>query len=486
MDTPRIALRFRDSTPDVDTISEHRRILSSQGSVWWGWWKKESEDDGHLILTNAGLPPGLALLMDRSTRNCFVATYSKIIVKGMDFPDEAKIPPYYRSIANDIAAWFLLTSIKTATYDETIGARFGESTLLEINSSPTPQPAARPNSTVISSRDRRCILHLTDLHFGADYAFRAPNSAKTIVDQKSSLTEALIADLRRQGKADAIGAILITGDFTTRGDWNDDTRSRIIHELHALASELKLSKSAIVAAPGNHDIVRYPDGGHIDFTKVAVDRQKDSKHEREFRTFNEDLTGRHWKEPLDTVVECQLQDANVHICVLNSCKILACKWTEYGYVGVSGLDALTKLANLSVSKPTYRIMALHHHLVPVARVDVPTVDGVSLTLDAVELLDAAEANDVHIAIHGHQHLPRLAHYRNILRVNQGDAKGVVIFGGGSAGVSSTRRPGDERNSYSVFEFNALKASVSARELRHDSQAGAVIFDTPLPISPSIP
>jgi hypothetical protein len=43
MAAPTIALRFRDTTPGIDTIAEHRELIARDGRVGWGWWKKTFE-----------------------------------------------------------------------------------------------------------------------------------------------------------------------------------------------------------------------------------------------------------------------------------------------------------------------------------------------------------------------------------------------------------------------------------------------------------
>lgn len=45
MAPPRLILRFRELTPAVDTIRAHLEVIEKHGSVWWGWWKKETEPD---------------------------------------------------------------------------------------------------------------------------------------------------------------------------------------------------------------------------------------------------------------------------------------------------------------------------------------------------------------------------------------------------------------------------------------------------------
>jgi hypothetical protein len=39
-----LVLRFRDLvTEPGGTITEHRRVLEEQGTVWWGWWMRQNE-----------------------------------------------------------------------------------------------------------------------------------------------------------------------------------------------------------------------------------------------------------------------------------------------------------------------------------------------------------------------------------------------------------------------------------------------------------
>jgi hypothetical protein len=70
MASPAIVLRFRDTTPSIDTIVEHRALLAQRGSVGWGWWKKTFEDGRQDELT--GFPkkqPYLALVGSPAARS---------------------------------------------------------------------------------------------------------------------------------------------------------------------------------------------------------------------------------------------------------------------------------------------------------------------------------------------------------------------------------------------------------------------------------
>ena len=263
--------------------------------------------------------------------------------------------------------------------------------------------------------------------------------------------------------------MVVTGDFTTRGDWSDRTRQQVLNEFTALRSELKLQPEQIIAVPGNHDIVRYPSGASIDVREITLHNQTSYQHEREFRTFVDELVGRSWKEFLDYIRRVHLKTVDLFVCVLNSCTISATEWTEYGFVGTSGLDAISKLKAEPINRPTYKIIALHHHLLPVAAIEAPNSQGVTLSLDACALLDAAQQAEVHIALHGHQHMPRLAKYQTIPLLNKPLSPALHVISNGSTGAK--RLPGNERNTYCVFQLTGEKANLWMRETRPDGKEG---------------
>lgn len=486
MASPAIALRFRDTTPGVDTIEAHTAILQQEGLVWWGWWKKSFEED-HLkdlekLVTGE---PIQILIVDRSTERMFCASTIQWSDRQLDQRNLAIVPEYYRENADSVFGWFLLTAIEKTEYVPEISKDFGDNTLLILGKKAEVSKGKLANTT--STNNRSCILHLSDLHFGPDYDFITQQEPRKIADPRKTLTDCILADLDRLKIIDEIAAIVVTGDFTTAGNWNDDIRGQILIEFEVLRNKLGLKQEQIVAVPGNHDIVRYPKGADIDIVKILVENQTGYKHERDFRTFVDELIGRNWKDSLNYVRRIHLKNSDLLICVLNSCTILATEWTEYGYVGNSGLDAINQLKLQSIERPTYKFMALHHHLLPVADVEAPNSKGVTLSLDATQLLDAAQSAGVHVAIHGHQHMPRLAKYQTIpLMGGNGTTQPIHVVSNGSTGVSSSRRPGSERNTYCVFRLDEDKPYLWMRELRPDGKGGASLYEGVLDVSASCP
>lgn len=477
MVSPAIALRFRDTTPGVDTISVHKDIIQKTGFVWWGWWKKSFEDD-HLEKLQKVEFPTIAFIVDRSTSRMFVAEIATW-KGGLGVDDLNFVPEYYQKQSKDVFSWFKITSIDPYHFDESISSRFGDGTILFLG--------GEADSKILSTTkkiDRSHILHLSDLHFGPNYDFLLQGATAKIGDARRTLTECLLADLHRVEADKDIAAIIVTGDFITAGNWEDRTRRAVLAEFDALRAALGLERDQVIAVPGNHDIERYPEGSGISAADIAVQNQSNYKHEREFRTFADELVGRPWKEPLNYVQKLRLKDVDIFLCILNSCSILATEWTEYGYVGTSGLDMLSKLIREPLERPTYKVMALHHHLLPVTGVAAPNSKGVSLSLDAPALLDAAQAAGIQIALHGHEHMPRLAKYQTVPLMGQGATEPLFVVSNGSAGIADARRPGNERNTYCLFQFNKNDVSLHMREIRPDFRVGASLFSGNLRVVPA--
>lgn len=360
----------------------------------------------------------------------------------------------------------------------------GERTLMRLGE--PGRGSAEHLAGAAQAAGRSSVLHLLDLHFGADYGFLTQGERAEIGGGRRTLTECIIADLDRIGLRNDVAALIVTGDFVTKGDWSDRVRGAALREFQSLRDALGLTQQQIVAVPGNHDIVRYPDGAQIDIRELAVAGQTNLQHEREFRTFADELIARNWKESLNYVRQISLGAIDIQVCVLNSCTITATKWREYGYVGIGGIDAIRTLARMPIERPTFRFIALHHHLLPVAEVEAPASQGVTLALDASVILAEAQAAGVHVALHGHQHKAKLATYMNLPLAGVAFGSPIHVVSNGSAGAAVTRLPNGENNSYCVFSVEGEKLRLRMRELRTSSQPGAELFDHLLQIVPTHP
>ena len=482
MASPAIALRFRDTTPRIDTIAAHKKILQREGTVWWGWWKKDfegSDEDflAKLFATGENID---VLIIDRSTERMFRATCNRWEPQGAQV-DSKRVPEYYRSQISNIYGWFLLVSIQSVDYAAEIGHRFGDKTFLRLDD--RTEPTAKKSVSRSQNFNKSCVLHLSDLHFGDDYAYRTQDEVVAPGELRRTLTDCLVEDVARIGLADDVAALVVTGDFMSSGNWSDSVRSQALQEFKALQEAFSIAQEHIVVVPGNHDIVRYPDSAEVDIATISVDNQTTYQHEREFRTFVEQLIGRSWQESLNYVWRIHLKQVDLLVCVLNSCTIVATQWTEYGFVGTSGLDAIQQLKAEAIERPTFKFMALHHHLLPVAEVEAPQSRGVSLNLDASQLLDAAQDAGVHVALHGHQHLPKLALYQTIPLMGVNTNRPLHVISNGSTGAVQARLPGNERNTYCAFRLSDAGMELWMREIRPDGKEGAMLYHGPLEVVP---
>ncbi len=127
MTKPALLLKFRDLiTEDGDTIAEHRAIIKSSRSVWWGaWMRKGAEKPPREFL--AEILEGLSkqesvkvYLFDTSQELLYSCSVKNIKVSpirsGITSPEPDKTPEYYHR--NRLPIWFQFTTIDDATFSD--------------------------------------------------------------------------------------------------------------------------------------------------------------------------------------------------------------------------------------------------------------------------------------------------------------------------------------------------------------------------------
>ena len=116
MASPALILRFRELTPDVDTIEAHQYAIYHKRYVWWGWWKKQMEPDHDKDLellksTVTTSNPAVAWLIDTSAERLHRATVTAVKT-SLSVRERRYVPAYYRKSVADIPAWFRVTNIE--------------------------------------------------------------------------------------------------------------------------------------------------------------------------------------------------------------------------------------------------------------------------------------------------------------------------------------------------------------------------------------
>ena len=408
MDSNLLILRFRDPTDEVKTIAAHEEIISNYGAVWWGWWKAQKETltyEELNILEHYG--KDYVMLIDRSLNMLYKATIEKISTDAKNDTELNQTPAYYRDKASEISTWFLISSIEkepvySREYDD-IFAEKGNPTYIFLKESSNDKVKKTSSKTIRKILKHGNALVLSDLHFGENYNFCFESQRNDIGQTQTSLSEGIISDIKTLRLDNKISLIIITGDFTTKVDWSTQNKNNIIAELHLLCRRLGISYDNIIAVPGNHDMVRFDPNKTGTVKEQAVTNQIDKRYENDFRLFVSELNGRDWKDNLTYNIHYKFEsnNTNLDLTVLNSCLIVATEWSEYGYVGQEGIDIIKSLPE-DIEPETYRVIALHHHLLPVNDIDFLNTKGVSLTIDSLTFIKNALSRNVTLALHGHQ------------------------------------------------------------------------------------
>lgn len=251
-----VILRFRDIT-GADTISAHEEIIRGAGYVWWGWWRKADErshinelEELQALLRRQAVTIGI---FDRSTSRFFRAIARDILFRSsgdsIRSPEDACTPGYYRDAP--VAAWIKIDTLEKIER-EAFCSSFGEVPLGNGTFFPvlwTGAAAVTPSAFVGEELEvgGSSIVHLSDLHFGADFGFPLKSGPAS-----RPLLDTLVADINKL-TGSSVGIVVVSGDFTTRAEGNILLADSLAF-LKNLASRLKIQPQQIVLVPGNHDI----------------------------------------------------------------------------------------------------------------------------------------------------------------------------------------------------------------------------------------
>jgi Calcineurin-like phosphoesterase len=301
VDPPEIQFLFRFRDLVALTLQEHQKIISSQGSCWWGWWKRPSESNRIEVWTalreKIDAEGQVAVgLFDSGTGRVHTAWVNQVILPDDNAPDgrvgvpeheQELVPSYYRESPFS-RAWMKITRIEMNTeffdrysfseapvlpnYDASALRRFVGKVVLdadELRLMDTTIWAVRfrqsadlvekillsipavpePVSANVVSCQSNLVLHLTDLHF-ATGAHRQKHVWKLEGEtfQGRTLVEAITSAL--QGRT--IGLVLVTGDFSFVG--SEEEFHAALASVRRLLGNFNLGTDHLVIIPGNHDI----------------------------------------------------------------------------------------------------------------------------------------------------------------------------------------------------------------------------------------
>jgi Calcineurin-like phosphoesterase len=523
-----IALRFRDLSGP--TIPEHLAIIDERGSVWWAWWAKPSEqvprDFLAQLLDRIAADNGVWIFLVDSGNN--VAYRAHLIDisyapanSPIPSPDRERTPAYYRD--NQYRIWFELGEIREAgteaadkitsySYDELPPEQFTELDpaqgdfdgkrvfdigellgryhrtiyfLREVRAGDPehrvtlgPSVRATPFMKATLEVPSDYIVHLSDMHFGAQHAF-----PRHTAPPDRNLAIRIYDDLRRLYGETPPAAIILSGDFTWLGSVEEfQLAGELIEELQSL---YRLESTRFIVCPGNHDIQWAPVQDGDVYAPAAPVKAAKPAAEQNYRGF----VSRHLQVtfPADSLaMGRRLLLSNfmpVDIVALNSSRLEQRHFAGYGFVSRQQLVEAAEAMGWGTQRetgPKLRVLVLHHHVVPVMPVEeIQAADQrYSLTLDAAELLYTALEYGVDLIVHGHMHQPFAAAYSRIGREQRFPAdRRLAIQAAGSCGVKTKHIPDTfGRNSFCIYEVSETGLKVRVRATSDDSQGFGEYFD----------
>lgn len=452
----RLLLRFANRE-GVDTITLHQELLLSARSVWWGWFKKAHEPFPlSELLELAQATPVTVGLVNRDESAFYEATCEELVVADREgvaipTPDESLTPRYYADAY--LPAWFRFSALRTVD-DETFTRNYGgipegDPTLFLV----TPaEDGARVESTLPDSTPSphpprgESIFHVSDLHFGEFHGF--PMQSRP--GDRPLAT--ILTDFLASRHDITIAALVASGDFTSKGDANHFAEAeKFVNELATAAG---LDLAYVVVVPGNHDI----------WLQETENFDRDYRVEHPYRMFVRSLFGANITEIEGIKSVTTTTGWEITFLALNSARARSTAFKEYGYVGHDRyspwLDRLEQ-ANRGLKSPELvaarrlNIAVLHHHLLPAGLVSRPAEPRpVSLTLDAGAIVADLQDASVHLALHGHEHLPLIATTGRVRRAGsgwKGPEHDLLVLGSGSTGASVAQLSPEERmNTFSLY------------------------------------
>ena len=412
MDIPGLILRFRNASKgEFLAIDEHKKILTLHGKVLWGWWRRNEEDDRRSLWAGV-CGPTRATLISASEELQYAVLIERVIVGSPS--DLELVPAYYRDAIPEIQIWFELSKIDLIAFSPELAAKVRNRTRTVFTSEDILVDKVTHSSPLLFDSKTGVFVALSDVHlFEGEHNFLLPGQTPSAhksgaVEKILTLAKAIRADLDRCDIT-AIDGVIVSGDIVSRGTWAQKLVEEFFREL---CDCLSISMQNVFCVPGNHDF--YRQDTDIDDASALVTYQ----HEHSYRIFRNKLFDVPIDESLNYSVSCLHKDFELRIGFLNSARWTATpNFSEYGFVGRDAYTDVLDQMNVESNLPIWKVLVLHHHLLPIRAVERPgpkAAKPVSVSLDAVDLLDDAQKARVDLVVHGHQHIPDFLHLLYLL------------------------------------------------------------------------
>lgn len=511
----RVLFRYRDLVQP--TLRRHQEVLKRKKAVWWGWWKRPTEDARSDVWTY--LTAELARAESKAVRvglfdsglGTVTAAWITEVRPPHESPDVgldpvklgakelALVPEYYRKSPSS-RAWMRIEEFEAtpleffgcysydglpphlnyaqATLDhltdkvilDASELRGMDSTIWRVRGAEegdrresffTTRQVIEPITETPIRTKGDTILHITDPHFAMD-GHRAQHVWRLESEQakRDTLAEALARAVDKR----KIAFVVVTGDLTFVGTEPEFEEARRF--LVRLQAQLDLASDQIIVVPGNHDIRWskaegdvYQPGGSVD---VAPDEATAN-----YRQFYKRFFG-HVPNSRLTMARrfVLLHGGVVDVCALNSSTLETGRSYLAGMGRVDGgsFDEVSKKFGWESTTHSLalRVLALHHHLAPTE--DAENAEkyytGFGAAIDAPRIQRMAARSGVHVALHGHKHRAFLwrSDVYELPEATQDrwELGSLALLGGGSAGSKEAE---GNSNYFNLVRFDASALTV---------------------------
>lgn len=315
------------------------------------------------------------------------------------------------------------------------------------------------------------ILWLSDLHFSDKYHCFSKNPGDS-----NKLSIRLNMELERHG-IERPSFMIISGDLTyTASQFEFEKALSFMQDINSIYG---LNSSLYAIVPGNHD---------ISFSDEAFDEKKPvtvayDKAKESYVNFYRKYFGVEPHEALFSVhrfLANNLQPFEI-IC-LNSCLLQQEKghFQGMGFVGNDQLVEVEKCLKETQDSKSFRILVMHHHLLPVLFKEEPKADRMySMMLDSEAISQFIVRNGIRLVLHGHTHKE---FYSEIIRKVDDDKKfKYYVVGLGSVGVVEEKLSEYRPNMFAVLNVKNDKVTINEYEIYSDGQNGKLLYSHDIPL-----
>jgi len=502
-------IRFRDHvTPMGSTIEEHNKICKYFGYVWWGWWNKAGEaipeDIYRRFFSKNVLKNKISIfLLDTGQKKIYKAICVNVewkkTLERFKSPEVDKTPVHYRD--QSFLAWFKLIKINMTPCNENIVKKYtyvrvencfedkhskyidfygkqiySLDELIQQNRSVwfirdylpedpvhqiclfgrrTTEPCDFTKEYIQTTS--RNLLWLSDLHYSDNnhnFPFKAEAARRTL--------EVTIEQTLKRFNIQDIAGVIISGDLTWSAASNE--YKKVENLFRHIQSWANLDNYQLAVSPGNHDIA-FSDKP---YKKDQLVEYSSKKSKENFENFYRDIFYIKPNKYLCSGRRFLLNGIAVEIVCLNSSNLYQVEnaFQGYGFLGDEQLDFVSEKMdwNKSTDSFSFRIVVVHHHLIPVIYRHQPLM-GIqySVALDADALACWIIKHKVNLVLHGHMHQPFLAKISRPISIDISNDRlyDFYILGMGSTGVIQKYIKGEVGcNVFGLLNFSKNKIKIN--------------------------